>query len=116
MKTGIVCIGNNVFETFLACSEQEQQIGLMYMEPPTPNMTFVYTKPQINKFWMKNTVAELDILFCNNGIVTQICKGEPYSTAPIGGNEFSDLVIELPYGTVKKLSIKIGSSVTLLRK
>lgn len=116
MKTGIVCIGENVFETLLACSEQEQQKGLMYMDPPTPNMTFVYTKPQINKFWMKNTVAQLDIIFSYKGKVSQICEGKPYSTSPIGSNEFSDLVIELPYGTAQKLGIKIGSSVKLLNK
>jgi uncharacterized protein len=114
MKSGIICIGNNIFETLLACSDDEQKRGLMYLEPPTPNMTFVYTKAQINKFWMKSTPAPLDILFSYNGKITQICKGEPFSTAAIGANEFSDLVIELPYGTSSKVGIKIGSPVSLL--
>ena len=86
----------------------------MNIDPPTPNMTFIYDSPKINKFWMKNTKASLDILFCNNGKVLRICKGEPYSTSIIGEDEYSDLVIELPLGTVASSNIKLGSPVGIL--
>ncbi|SRR6266404_4862661 len=115
MKTGIFCIGNNVFDTLLAISEDEQARGLMHIDPPAPNMAFVYQHPQINQFWMSNTKMPLDIIFCHNGKVSQICKGEPYSTQIIGDHKLSDLVIELPYGTAQNIGIKLGNKVELVK-
>lgn len=114
MERGIVYIGNNIFETLFALSEEEQSRGLMYADIPAPNMTFVYTTPKINKFWMKNTKQPLDIVFCHQGKVSQICYGEPHSTTAIGENVFSDLIIELPHGTVDSSGIKLGHSVGLV--
>jgi uncharacterized membrane protein (UPF0127 family) len=64
---------------------------------------------------MKNTPSPLDIIFCHNGQVIEICKGEPNSTKIVGGFNFSDLVVELPYGTAKKLDISVGSRVGLVK-
>jgi uncharacterized protein len=111
MNSGYVYIGDNVFSTLLAVSEHEQTIGLMGQAWPPPVMTFVYDSPKVSKFWMKNTPSPLDIIFCHAGKVSQICVGEPYSTAMIGDDRFSDLVIELPHGTVESWGIKIGHSV-----
>jgi uncharacterized membrane protein (UPF0127 family) len=115
MKSGIVCISNNLFETLLAISNEEQERGLMYVDPPAPVMTFVYECSGINRFWMANTKAPLDILFCHKGEVKQICFGEPNSTAMIGDHQLSDLVVELPFGTVASSSIKLGHQVGLVK-
>lgn len=108
MQKGYVYIGDNVFTTFIAISEKDQQHGLMNVNWPPPVMSFVYASPQINKFWMKNTPSPLDIIFCCNGKVLEIYKGEPYSTSIIGSNKYSDLVIELPFGTTINSGIKLG--------
>jgi uncharacterized protein len=113
MKNGFISIQNNIFPTLLALSEEEQTRGLMEQVWPPPIMSFVYSYPRVNKFWMKNTPSPLDIVFCNNGKVTQIHKGVPYSTDVIGDNSFSDLIIEYPYGTVEQSGIKIGHKVDL---
>ena len=113
MKRGFISIGNTIIETLLALSFEEQVRGLMYVDPPVPNMTFVYSYPQVNKFWMKNTPSQLDIVFCCKGMVTEICYGEPYSMSTIGSNMFSDLIVEMPYGTTKKLGISVGSKIKL---
>jgi uncharacterized membrane protein (UPF0127 family) len=115
MEQGVIYFQNNVFETLLAISCDEQERGLMHIDPPMPIMTFVYDKPQINKFWMSNTRAPLDIVFCYNGEVNQICKGEPFSTKIIGEDMLSDLIIELPYGTVKSSGIKLKNKVGLIK-
>lgn len=115
MRSGIISVGDNLFEALLAISSQEQERGLMYVEPPTPNMAFIYAQPGINKFWMANTPAPLDIIFCHAGKVIDICTGEPYSTRMIGPNQFSDLVVEFPYGTARQSNIKIGHYISLLR-
>lgn len=114
MKSGYLNINDNIFQTLLAITDEEQSNGLMYIKPPTPIMSFVYSYPKINKFWMKNTPSPLDIVFCKNGQITQIHYGEPYSTTIIGNNELSDLVIEFPLGTVNNVSIKIGNYVELI--
>jgi uncharacterized membrane protein (UPF0127 family) len=115
MEQGYIFIHNSIFPSLLAISGEEQSRGLMYIDPPAPVMTFVYDKPRINKFWMANTQAPLDILFCHEGKVSEVCYGEPHSTSVIGSNLFSDLVIELPHGTVESAKIKIGQPVGLVK-
>ncbi len=115
MEQGYIYIHNCVMPTLLAISETEQQHGLMNQEWPPPVMSFVYTYPRVNKFWMHNTPSPLDIIFCHEGKVSQLHVGEPFSTAMIGDNKFSDLVIELPHGTVDKLGIRVGQSVGIVK-
>lgn len=115
MKEGYIYISDNVFHSLLAISEDEQSKGLMYVEPPAPVMSFLYSEPKISKFWMKNTKAPLDIVFCSDGKVKGIFYGEPYSTAMIGPNYACDMIIELPFGTVESLSIKIGQKAGLVK-
>jgi uncharacterized membrane protein (UPF0127 family) len=98
----------------LAVSAEEQAQGLMYQKWPPPVMTFIYKHASNNKFWMKNTPSPLDILFCYQGRIKQIHHGEPFSTAIIGDNSLSDLVIELPHGTVDKYGFKVGHKVGLI--
>jgi uncharacterized membrane protein (UPF0127 family) len=115
MENGYIFIHNNVFPTLLAISEEEQSRGLMEQEWPPPIMSFVYATPKYNKFWMRNTPSPLDIIFCHAGEVVQICKGEPHSTAMIGDDRLTDLVIELPYGTAAASDIKLGYKVGLVK-
>lgn len=115
MREGYIYLGDNVFSSLLAISEEEQARGLMYVEPPTPVMSFVYDNPKVSKFWMKSTPSPLDIIFCHAGKISQICYGEPYSTRMIGSEKISDLVIELPHGTVDTLGLKIGQIAGLLK-
>jgi hypothetical protein len=114
VKSGYVFINNNVFHSLLAESEQEQEHGLMHESWPPPIMSFIYKYPKINKFWMHQTPSPLDIVFCRNGKVIDICYGEPLSTKIIGPNDLSDLIIEFPHGTVASTDIKIGQDVGLV--
>jgi uncharacterized membrane protein (UPF0127 family) len=115
MNSGYIYIANNIFPTLLAISEDEQQVGLMGQDWPPPIMTFVYGSPKVNKFWMKNTPSPLDIIFCCAGEISQICVGEPFSTAIIGEDTPSDLVIEVPHGTVVASGIRLGHHVGLVK-
>jgi uncharacterized membrane protein (UPF0127 family) len=115
MEQGIVCIAQNLFDVLIAISMEEQAQGLMYIEPPAPNMVFAYPEPKINKFWMARTPSPLDIVFCCQGKVSQLHVGQPYSTAIIGDDKPSDLIIEFPQGMVDKCGIKIGHTVELVK-
>jgi uncharacterized membrane protein (UPF0127 family) len=115
MESGFISLQEKIFPTLLAISEQEQAKGLMHQSWPPPIMSFVYPIAKVSHFWMKNTPSPLDIVFCHKGKISQICKGEPYSTALIGANEFSDLVVEFPYGTVIDNNIKLGNKIDIIK-
>lgn len=115
MEQGYIYVHNQIFPTLLAISDDEQAQGLMGQVWPPPVMSFIYTEAKYNRFWMKNTPSPLDIIFCHDGQITQICKGEPYSTAMIGDYKLSDLVIEFPYGTVINSGVKLGHKVGLVK-
>jgi uncharacterized membrane protein (UPF0127 family) len=106
-------ISDKKFETLLALTSYEQELGLMGKPWPPPVMSFVYSRPQINKFWMRNTPSPLDIVFSNNNVIISICTGEPYSTKIIGEDKTSDLVVEFPAGTCKANNINIGDMIEL---
>ena len=115
MKRNFICIGKDiVLPTLLAITAEEQQTGLMYKEWPPPIMSFIYSYPSYNRFWMKNCPSPLDVVFSLDGIITEICKGEPHSTAMIGGNTPSNLIVELPFGSCVKLGVKEGDKISLL--
>jgi hypothetical protein len=109
----IIVIGQNIFETKVAITEEEKAKGLMFEEWPPPVMVFPYKYASYNKFWMKNTCSPLDILFCVNGEVVDIKKGEPFSLDTIGPDCPTDLVVELPAGHVKSFGIQIGDKIKL---
>jgi uncharacterized membrane protein (UPF0127 family) len=115
MHEGYIHLATNIFPTLLAISAQEQATGLMGQEWPPPIMSFVYATPQVNRFWMKGTQSPLDIIFCHQGRIKQICYGEPHSTAMVGDYQLSDLVVELPFGTADQAGIKLGHSVGLVK-
>lgn len=112
MKKGLIKTKNSEFSVLLAITAEEQERGLMEQKWPHPSMAFVYQQPRYSSFWMKNTPSPLDIVFCLDGKITKICKGEPYSTDLIHGG-LSDLVVEFPYGTCKDYGLTEGSEINL---
>lgn len=116
METGAyLAIGNKIIPTLLAITAEEQERGLMYRDWPPPVMSFVYSTPQVNRFWMKATPSPLDIIFSLKGKIVSIHKGEPYSTKLIGDYENSDLVVEMPYGTYKAMGLNVGDKISLVQ-
>lgn len=116
MKTSVILIKDFVKPCLVASSLEEQEKGLMHVDCPTPIMCFKYDKPKSNIFWMKNTKCALDIVFCRNGEILSIKKGEPHSLSMIDCGTDTDLVIEFPYGTCQELDIIPGHKVKLITK
>jgi uncharacterized protein len=106
-----ISIKGQVFPTEVAVTEAEQSLGLMFREWPPPIMVFPYKDAAPRRFWMKNTISPLDIVFCKANQVVGIFRGEPLSTKLIGPNEPSDLVVELPAGTASRLGLSVGDYV-----
>lgn len=108
-----IIINGNKIETSLCIPEEEQQKGLMFKDSIDKPMTFVFSKPSFNKFWMHNTKIPLDIVFCCDNSIVDICEGQPYSLKLVGPNIKTDLVIEFPKGYCKANGIKISDPVNL---
>lgn len=107
----IISIKGQTFPAVVAVTASEQSRGLMYQEWPPPIMVFPYNTAGTRRFWMKNTVSPLDIIFCKSNHVIGIFRGEPMSTSLIGPKEPSDLVVELPAGTADRLGLEVGDYV-----
>lgn len=106
-----ITIHRTNIKTSVAISDAEKAKGLSGIDEPYP-LLFWYSEPKIKKFWMKNTRFPLDIIFCCDGAIIAIEKGEPESTVSLGPNEPSDIVIELPHGTVEKYGFKPGQKIS----
>lgn len=111
MNKDTIIVGSHKFETLVAVTPEEQQRGLMFQEWPPPVMCFPTKRAGYPSFWMKNTPSPLDILFAHRGKIVAIAFGKPNSTELIEPKKLTDLVIELPHGTVKSLGIEVGDSV-----
>lgn len=113
MKKAVLKTKNKEFSVLLAISSEEQERGLMGVKWPPPSMAFVYQQAKYSSFWMKNTPSPLDIVFCLDGKIKKICKGEPYSTEIINGG-WSDLVVEFPYGTCQNYGLTEGCEIKII--
>lgn len=77
-------------------------------------MLFVFNPPRSVKFWMKNTLIPLDMLFMSNGVVKYISANVPpcrVATCPSYGPDAQipiDSVIELRGGRAAELKLKVG--------
>lgn len=105
-------INNLEIPTLVAISAEDQKNGLMGIKNP-PIMIFIHNKAKNINMWMKDTPAPLDILFCNNNIVTDIKHGVPFSLDKIGSSQLSNMIVEMPKGLSDKLNIKIGSKIKI---
>ena len=100
------------FPVRVAITEEEHEKGLMFEKKAFP-IAFWFKKPGIRQFWMKDTLVPLDILFCCDNRIIDITYGAPLSKKLIGPYKKSDLVIELPYGTVYNFGFSIDDKIDL---
>ena len=94
-------------------SPAEQAKGLMYRkEPLGPNTAglFIYNKPEMRSFWMKNTYIPLDIVFLDeNGEIVGIhLNAKPESEESIESPAPAQYVIELDAGEASALALRVG--------
>jgi uncharacterized membrane protein (UPF0127 family) len=104
-------IKNNIFNTKLAISPKEREIGMMnkVFDETFDSMLFIQNNEH-SCFWMKNCVIPLDIIFIKDNVINKIFHNCP----PCKGNDCEhycaegDMVLELFGGSAKKIGIEIG--------
>ena len=103
----------HVFYVDVAQTSEEQAQGLMFVDEMRDDhgMIFLFDHPQIMKFWMKNTLIPLDMLFFDdqNKLIHIEYSADPGDLRPRGPNIKVCSVIELNGGTAQQLKIQKGA-------
>ncbi len=102
-----------VFYVDVARTYQETQKGLMFVEdmPTDEGMIFLFPTPRLLKFWMKNTLISLDMLFfdANNNLIHVEHSATPHDLTARGPDVHACTVVELNGGTAQSYKIEKGS-------
>lgn len=107
--------GQARFSVEIADDAAERAQGLMHREsiPKSSGMLFVYDRPQVLSFWMRNTLIELDMLFIDaSGVVRHIHhRAQPLDDTPVLGGRDLTHVLEINGGLAERLGITEGALV-----
>ena len=99
----------------VATSMRQEQYGLMYRKslPHDAGMIFIQEPDEQARFWMKNTLIPLDMLFVRrDGTIAQVAaNAKPLSLDVVGSDEAVHGIIEINGGDAEKLNIKAGEKV-----
>lgn len=108
--------GAHDIEVEIAKDFYQLQQGLMYRKELAPNtgMLFKYKHSQTVRMWMKNTYISLDMIFADKlGRIKYIAENTtPLSEDLIQAPGLIKYVLEVPAGTVKRLSVSVGQRFT----
>lgn len=107
---------NYQFAVRFALTAQQQKQGLMFVRhlPPMMGMVFVFSPPRKTRFWMRNTLIPLDMIFiAPDGIISKIVTRHDTqsdmttsSDIPVAG------VLEIAAGEALRLGISAGDVVS----
>jgi len=118
-----ILLGNQKLAVEIMRTLEEQNQGLSGREslPEDRGMLFVYTKPGIQHFWMKDMLFPIDIIWINEGKIVAITndipipdQDTPISQLPTYASpQPVSAVLEVNAGYTKKHNIAIGDAVEL---
>jgi uncharacterized membrane protein (UPF0127 family) len=114
----VVLPSGTVYKVELARTDEEQGQGLMFREslPEKSGMLFLFSDGAPHRFWMKNTIIPLDMIWMDDrGRVlfvsadTPPCKADP---CPSYGPEVpAASVLEIAGGLAAKEGVTVGSTI-----
>jgi len=103
----------------LAEKPKERSQGLMYRKslPENMGMLFIYKRPAVMNFWMKNTYIPLSIAYIDTaGYIIAILKMEPLNTDKIYTSPAPAVwALEVNQGWFEINGVVVGDKVRLLR-
>jgi uncharacterized protein len=110
-----------VYRLELAKTPEEQAQGLMFREslPERAGMLFLFPEAGVHKFWMKNTMIPLDMIWLDgDGRVlfvsadTPPCRADPCQSYGPDGPAAS--VLEIAGGMAKREKVALGERLKIL--
>jgi uncharacterized membrane protein (UPF0127 family) len=112
----VVLASGAVYRVELARTAEQQAQGLMFREslPENSGMLFLLPDNTVHKFWMKNTMIPLDMIWMDTqGKVLFVSSDTPPCTADPCPSYGPDLpaasVLEIAGGRAKKEKVEVGS-------
>lgn len=101
------------FSIELADTDASRMQGLMFRErlAVSAGMLFVYERPGLPAFWMRNTLIPLDMIFADaTGTVQHVHENAvPHDETPIPGPAGTLAVLEINGGLARRLGIGPGT-------
>ena len=111
----ITATATHRFQVWIAADDRSRARGLMHVRalPADHGMLFLFARPQIASFWMKDTFIPLDIIFIDqSGQVTDISRETtPHSLQPIESTRPVAAVLELAAGTTDRIALETGNEI-----
>ena len=105
------------FRVEVASTPDEHARGLMYRShlDPDAGMLFVFEQPQVQRFWMKNTLIPLDMIFIapDRHIAGVVENAAPETETERMVPARSQYVLEIGGGLASRLGIHAGELVEL---
>jgi len=110
------------FQIEIADSDATRERGLMFRDdmPADHGMLFLFDRPAVQTFWMKNTHIPLDILYFDQNYKmvsaqqrVPPCRSDPCPVYPSDGP--AQYVLELNAGIASKLGVKPGDMLKVTR-
>lgn len=99
----------------LARTRQEVMRGMMYRKQlaPTDGMLFLFPDTDVHKFWMKNTLIPLDMIFIDEQlkVVGVEANAEPLTLQPRGPDTPVRYVLEVVGGWAELHGVAAGTRV-----
>ncbi len=103
-----------------ADKDSARMMGLMYRKSmeDTKGMIFIFEKPDLHSFWMKNTYISLDIIYVDdNKEIVKIYKNtEKLSTKSLPTNKPALYVVEVIAGFCDKYGVKEGDKIEFTKQ
>ena len=115
-----ICFEENCFNVEIADSKEERALGLMNREKLCEDcgMLFVYPEEGDYKFWMKNTLIPLDIIWMDSNYnVLHIAEAVPCVTEQCelyGPSEDSIYILEINSGKSNEIGLTENSELELV--
>ena len=110
-----LCFQNNCFSLEIADTPEKRAQGLMFREelPEGQGMLFVFEREGVYKFWMKDTLIPLDIIWLDSEGEVVFIKDSAQPCGPdvceyINPEKQAKYVLELKAGTAEGLGLKPG--------
>lgn len=115
-------MGGEEFIVELAISSEEKQKGLGGRQgiAAQQGMLFVYDHPEQYAFWMKGMQFPLDIIWINGTEIVDIAQDVPVAAHGVlptyVPQKPADKVLEVNAGTTKRLGVRAGDSIQILKR
>jgi uncharacterized protein len=104
--------GMHLIQAQVASTPQQRATGLMYRQemPGNEGMLFIFEKPAIQCFWMKNTLIPLTAAFvADDGTIVNLADMQPQTLDSHCSGKPVRYVLEMNQGWFAKRGIQAGS-------